>query len=127
MMIGYVKQGGMYVFEMFNTYACSNLVLLWLIFFECIAISWGFGVNRFFEGIKDMVGYYPARWFKLCWCFFTPAICVVSPQPVAHPAPSTGTFIVTESQLSLLQRQFSDFKIEIQISFCRLRGKGIVS
>jgi len=71
-----VTEGGMYVFEMFNTYACSNLVLLWLIFFECIAISWGFGVNRFFEGIKDMVGYYPARWFKLCWCFFTPAICV---------------------------------------------------
>ena len=68
----------MYVFQLFNTYACSNLVLLWLIFFECIAISWGFGVNRFFDGIKDMIGYYPTRWFKFCWCFTTPLICIVS-------------------------------------------------
>ena len=68
----------MYVFQLFNTYACSNLVLLWLIFFECIAISWGFGVNRFYDGIKDMIGYYPTRWFKFCWCFTTPLICIVS-------------------------------------------------
>ncbi|KAI9554983.1 hypothetical protein GHT06_020272 [Daphnia sinensis] len=71
-----VAQGGMYVFQLFNTYACSNLVLLWLIFFECIAISWGFGVNRFYDGLKDMIGYYPTRWFKFCWCFTTPFICV---------------------------------------------------
>lgn len=68
----------MYVFQLFNSYACSNLVLLWLIFFECIAISWGFGVNRFYDGIKDMIGYYPTRWFKFCWCFTTPLICIVS-------------------------------------------------
>ena len=68
----------MYVFQLFNVYACSNLVLLWLIFFECIAISWGFGVDRYFEGLKDMIGYYPSRWFKFCWCITTPLICVVS-------------------------------------------------
>lgn len=72
------KQGGMYVFQLFNTYACSNLVLLWLIFFECIAISWGFGVDRFYDGLKDMIGYYPTRWFKFCWCITTPLICIVS-------------------------------------------------
>ena len=69
----------MFVFELFNTYACSNLVLLWLIFFECVAISWGFGVNRFYDGLKDMIGYYPTSWFKFCWCFTTPCICIVSP------------------------------------------------
>lgn len=68
----------MYVFQLFNSYACSNLVLLWLIFFECIAISWGFGVDRFYDGIKDMIGYYPTRWFKFCWCVTTPLICIVS-------------------------------------------------
>jgi len=71
-----VTEGGMYVFQLFNVYACSNLVLLWLIFFECIAISWGFGVDRYFEGLKDMIGYYPSRWFKFCWCITTPLICV---------------------------------------------------
>lgn len=77
-LISFFQQGGMFVFQLFNSYACGNLVLLWLIFFECIAISWGFGVNRYFDGLKDMIGYYPARWFKLCWFVTTPLICVVS-------------------------------------------------
>ena len=67
----------MYVFQLFNTYACSHLVLLWIIFFECIAVSWVFGVDRFYEGLNDMIGYYPTLWFKYCWIVATPLICTV--------------------------------------------------
>jgi solute carrier family 6 GABA transporter-like protein 1 len=68
----------MYVFQILDSYAVSGFCLLFLIFFECIAISWAFGVNRFYDGIKDMIGYYPFMFWKLCWTITTPLICVVS-------------------------------------------------
>ncbi|GFG38639.1 hypothetical protein Cfor_01668 [Coptotermes formosanus] len=72
-----ISEGGMYVFQILDSYAVSGFCLLFLIFFECIAISWAFGVNRFYDGIKDMIGYYPFMFWKLCWTITTPLICVV--------------------------------------------------
>lgn len=73
-----ISQGGMYVFQILDSYAVSGFCLLFLIFFECISISWAFGVNRFYDALRDMIGYYPFMWWKFCWTVTTPLICVVS-------------------------------------------------
>ncbi|CAI4223495.1 unnamed protein product [Auanema sp. JU1783] len=70
-----VTEGGFYVFQLFDFYAASGWALLWLLFFECIAISWSVGINRWYDHMKSMIGYYPSVWWKFCWVFATPAVC----------------------------------------------------
>ena len=33
----------MYVFQIFDYYSCSGIVLLWILFFESLAVGWIFG------------------------------------------------------------------------------------
>jgi len=71
-----VTEGGIYTFNMFNTYAASGWALLTLMFFECIGIAWFYGASKFYEDIHDMIGYYPNRFWKWCWLYLTPFLCV---------------------------------------------------
>lgn len=37
------------------------------------------GINKFFENMKEMIGYYPFIWWKFAWTVTCPAMCAVRP------------------------------------------------
>jgi len=72
-----VTRAGPYVVELFNTQA-GGLSLLFLAFFESIAIGWVYGAERLLDNIETMIGYRPCKWWAICWKFAAPLIILVT-------------------------------------------------
>ena len=51
--------------------------LMYIAFFECIAIVWVYGVKRMSANIKDMSGSYPNIFYRLCWRYVSPLLILV--------------------------------------------------
>ncbi|XP_033102793.1 sodium- and chloride-dependent taurine transporter-like isoform X2 [Anneissia japonica] len=72
-----VTYGGMYVFQLFDFYAASGSTLLWLAFFEAIAIGWVYGSRRFLNHFEEMLGRrVRGYWLRTCWTICTPCFTV---------------------------------------------------
>ncbi|XP_015197942.2 sodium- and chloride-dependent GABA transporter 2-like isoform X1 [Lepisosteus oculatus] len=75
-----VTEGGMYVFQLFDYYACSGMTILLIAILQSVCVGWVYGADRLYDNIEDMIGYRPRPLIKYCWLYITPVIC-------------TGTFI----------------------------------
>ncbi|XP_037045046.1 sodium-dependent dopamine transporter isoform X1 [Bradysia coprophila] len=64
-------QGGFYYFQLLDRYAAGYSILI-AVFFEAIAVSWIYGTNRFCEDIRDMIGFTPGIYWRVCWKFVAP-------------------------------------------------------
>ena len=64
-------QGGFYYFQLLDRYAAGYSILI-AVFFEAIAVSWIYGTNRFCEDIRDMIGFAPGIYWRVCWKFVAP-------------------------------------------------------
>lgn len=73
-----ITEGGMYIFQMFDYYACNGACILFLCVFETLALGWIFGAEKMFGIIKDMAGVRPNSYFKICWLFLTPGVSLAT-------------------------------------------------
>ncbi|GIY93881.1 sodium- and chloride-dependent glycine transporter 2 [Caerostris extrusa] len=67
--------GGNYVFTLFDNYS-GNFPLLIVALFECIFISYVYGLKRFSDDIELMTGSRPNCYWLFCWKYVAPAAMV---------------------------------------------------
>ncbi|KAK2570131.1 Sodium- and chloride-dependent GABA transporter 2 [Acropora cervicornis] len=70
-----VTEGGMYVFQLFDSYSGSGSVLLLVVICETLAVGWLYGRRRFYSDMERMLGFRINPWIGWCWCFFAPMFC----------------------------------------------------
>uniref|UniRef100_A0A672HF02 Uncharacterized protein n=1 Tax=Salarias fasciatus TaxID=181472 RepID=A0A672HF02_SALFA len=73
--LGLDSEGGLYIFQLFDYYACSGMTLLLFAILQSVCIGWIYGADRLYDNVADMIGYRPWPFMKYCWKYFTPAIC----------------------------------------------------
>lgn len=71
-----ICEGGQYIFQLYDYYSVSGVVLLIMAFSESFAIAWVYGANRYYENMVEMIGYRPFPWFKYAWLITVPLISV---------------------------------------------------
>ncbi|XP_040194503.1 sodium-dependent serotonin transporter [Rana temporaria] len=63
--------GGAYMVKLFEEYATGPAVLT-VVFLEAIAVSWFYGINQFCRDIKEMLGFSPGWYWRICWVAICP-------------------------------------------------------
>uniref|UniRef100_V9IJ29 Sodium-and chloride-dependent GABA transporter 1 n=2 Tax=Apis cerana TaxID=7461 RepID=V9IJ29_APICE len=69
-----VTNGGVYIFQLMDFYSASGMSILWVCFFQTIAISWIFGAKKFCDCIHQMMGIRLNNFWYICWVVFAPVI-----------------------------------------------------
>lgn len=71
---------GQYIFSLMDSFGGGVGVLL-IAIFELVALHWVYGVRRFSDDIKFMIGYSPSMFWKVCWVFIAPVLLMVRIMP----------------------------------------------
>jgi len=69
--------GGIYLFKLYDYYGASGFCLLFLCASQCLAVSYVYGADKFWNNIRSMVGYWPSKYCYYCWKYLTPLLCAV--------------------------------------------------
>ncbi|KAJ0023902.1 hypothetical protein NQD34_003801 [Periophthalmus magnuspinnatus] len=73
-----ITEGGLYIFQLFDYYACSGMTLLLLAVFQSVCVGWVYGADQMYDNIQDMIGYRPNAFMKYCWQYLTPGVCTLT-------------------------------------------------
>ncbi|XP_052800617.1 sodium-dependent dopamine transporter-like [Mya arenaria] len=69
--LSFVAQGGAYVVTLMDKYA-AGYSILFAVFFETLAVSWAYGVERFSDDIESMIGIRPGIYWRVTWKYLAP-------------------------------------------------------
>ncbi|XP_026168345.1 sodium-dependent neutral amino acid transporter B(0)AT2 [Mastacembelus armatus] len=72
----FVQRSGNYFVAMFDDYS-ATLPLLIVVILENVAVAWIYGIEKFFEDLKDMLGFTPYRFYYYMWKYITPILLLV--------------------------------------------------
>ncbi|XP_076870553.1 sodium- and chloride-dependent GABA transporter 2-like isoform X2 [Brachyhypopomus gauderio] len=73
-----VTEGGLYIFQLFDYYACSGMTLLLFAILQSVCVGWVYGADRLHDDITDMIGYPPLSLTIYCWKYITPLVCTAT-------------------------------------------------
>jgi len=71
--IPHMFQGGIYWFHILDYYS-ATISLMYIAFFETIAIVWCYGAGRLAKNVADMTGKEPSLFFTLSWKITAPCL-----------------------------------------------------
>nr|XP_057932820.1 sodium- and chloride-dependent GABA transporter ine [Doryrhamphus excisus] len=71
-----VMQVGIYVFQLMDHYT-AIVSIMFLAFFEVLAICWLYGVGRLSDNLEEMTGKRANVFFRLCWQIVAPFLITV--------------------------------------------------
>lgn len=83
-----IMQGGMYVFQLFDYFSASGIILLTICCLESLVLSHVYGVDRLNDNMEMMLRFRLPKYFKYSWKYTTPmctfmmvifAICFYQP------------------------------------------------
>ncbi|VDM96916.1 unnamed protein product [Thelazia callipaeda] len=87
-----VSYAGSYWLTLFDSYGASGIALLFVVFFEVVGLSWGFGAHKVRVALKEMVDIELWKWWIIVWKFITPFVvavlflfCIYNYQPLKYP------------------------------------------
>ncbi|RCN52192.1 sodium-dependent serotonin transporter domain protein [Ancylostoma caninum] len=78
-----ISYGGQYVIPFLDEYGVS-LSVLFIVTCEMVAVCWFYGIDRFSNDIKAMLGFYPGLYWRVCWMMCPIFISVIFVMTVWH-------------------------------------------
>uniref|UniRef100_A0A915AK12 Transporter n=1 Tax=Parascaris univalens TaxID=6257 RepID=A0A915AK12_PARUN len=87
-----VSYAGAYWLTLFDAYGASGIALLFVVFFEVVGLSWGFGADNVRNALNEMIGLNASRMWNIIWKIISPAVtavlfifCVLKYKPLKYP------------------------------------------
>ncbi|KAM4843636.1 sodium-dependent serotonin transporter isoform 1-T3 [Thomomys bottae] len=92
--------GGAYVVKLLEEYATGPAVLT-VALIEAVAVSWFYGITQFCSDVKEMLGFSPGWFWRICWVAISPLFLLFI----------ICSFLMSPPQLRLFQYNYPHWSV----------------